>query len=241
MRGWWLVVALLGAFPLQARAEEVDLELVLVTDVSRSIDDTEFAMQKDGYRTAFADPQVMAAIKGGPLGSIAVSYIEFAGQREVRTVVGWTVIRDADSARTFTDAVAAAPRSFWGRTSISAGIDGAVQLLADPTMTAARRVIDVAGDGTNNAGRDVAEARDDAIAAGATINGLAIINDHPISWSFAHVQPPGGLDNWYRDNVAGGPGNFVVAIHDFHDFGEALTRKLVNEIALLTKSALKPG
>ena len=248
MRRLYLVLALslliappLLVTPRPAHAEEVDLALVLVSDVSRSIDDREFAMQKDGYSTAFADPHVLAAIKGGPLGSIAVSYVEFAGQREVRTVIGWTVVRDADSARAFTDKVAAAPRSFWGRTAIGAGIDGAVQLLSDHSITAARRVIDVAGDGTNNAGREVTDARDDAVAAGITINGLAIINDHPISWSFAHVQPPGGLDNWYRENVVGGAGSFVVAIHDFHDFGDALTRKLVNEIADLKPAAARHG
>ena len=80
-------------------------------------------------------------------------------------------------------------------------------------------------------GRDVAEARDDAVKAGVTINGLAIINDHPVSWTFAHVQPPGGLANYYRENVTGGPGSFVLEVHDFASFGEAMTRKLVDEIA----------
>ena len=92
-------------------------------------------------------------------------------------------------------------------------------------------MIDVCGDGTNNAGRDVTEARDDAVKAGITINGLAIINDHPVSWTYAHVQPPGGLPNYYRENVTGGPGSFVLEVHDFHTFGEAMTRKLVTEIA----------
>ena len=92
-------------------------------------------------------------------------------------------------------------------------------------------MIDVCGDGTNNAGREVTEARDDALKAGITINGLAIINDHPVSWTFAHVQPPGGLPNYYRENVTGGPGSFVLEVHDFHSFGEAMTRKLVTEIA----------
>ena len=92
-------------------------------------------------------------------------------------------------------------------------------------------MIDVCGDGTNNAGREISDARDDAVKAGITINGLAIINDHPVSWTFAHVQPPGGLANYYRENVTGGPGSFVLEVHDFHSFGEAMTRKLVTEIA----------
>lgn len=212
----------------------VDLELVLVDDVSRSIDDSEFQLQKSGYAAAFLNPQVMAAIKDGPNGAIAVSYIEFAGDNEVQTVVDWMVIRDEASARAFTAKLQTAPRSAWGRTSISAGIDHAVQNLAESGFQATRRVIDVCGDGTNNAGRDVTAARDEAVASGITINGLAIINDHPRSWTYAHVQPPGGLPKWYRQHVAGGPGAFVLEVHDFHTFGEAVTRKLVSEIAAIS-------
>ncbi|WP_428539485.1 DUF1194 domain-containing protein [Rhodopila sp.] len=214
-----------------ARADNVDVALVLVTDVSRSIDDTEFKLEKDGYTSAFTTQKVLDAIKGGPNGKIAVSYLEFASSFEVRTVLDWTVIRDQASARAFADKLAAAPRSFWGRTAISAGVDQAVQLLAESGMNATRHVIDVCGDGTNNAGREISDARDDAIKAGITINGLAIINDHPVSWTFAHVQPPGGLANYYRANVTGGPGSFVLEVHDFSSFGEAMTRKLVDEIA----------
>jgi hypothetical protein len=214
-----------------ARAEDVDVALVLVTDVSRSIDDSEFKLEKDGYTTAFTDPKVLQAIQGGPNGKIAVAYVEFAGSYEVNTVLDWSVIHDRASAQNFVSRLAAAPRSFWGRTAISAGIDRAVQLLSESGMTSTRHVIDVCGDGTNNAGREITEARDEALKTGATINGLAIINDHPVSWTFAHVQPPGGLANYYRQNVIGGPGSFVLEVHDFHTFGEAMTRKLVNEIA----------
>jgi hypothetical protein len=214
-----------------ARAEDVDVALVLVTDVSRSIDDSEYKLEKDGYTSAFLNQRVLEAIQGGPNGKIAVSYVEFASSFEVRVVLDWTVIRDKGSAQSFVDQLAAAPRSFWGRTSISAGIDQAVQLLAENGLTATRRVIDVCGDGTNNAGREVPDARDDAVKAGITINGLAIINEHPVSWTFAHVQPPGGLANYYRENVTGGPGSFVLEMHDFSMFGEAMTRKLIDEIA----------
>jgi hypothetical protein len=212
-------------------ADDVDLALVLVTDVSRSIDDSEFALEKDGYAAAFNSDQVLAAIKAGALGSIAVSYVEFASGFEVKTVLDWTVIRDAASARAFSEKLAAAPRSFWGRTAISAGIDHAAGMLAESGYNASRRTIDVCGDGTNNAGREVSASRDDAIAAGITINGLAIINEHPVSWTFAHVQPPGGLPNYYRENVTGGPGSFVLEVRDFKTFGDAMTRKLVAEIA----------
>jgi hypothetical protein len=227
--GAMLLLPLLAIAP--ARADDVDVALVLVTDVSRSIDDSEFALEKNGYASAFTNPKVLEAIQGGPTGKIAVAYLEFASSFEVRTVLDWTVIKDKASAQAFVDRLSAAPRSFWGRTAISAGVDQAVQLLAESGMTATRHVIDVCGDGTNNAGREIADARDDAVKAGAIINGLAIINDHPVSWTFAHVQPPGGLAKYYRDNVTGGPGSFVLEVHDFNSFGEAMTRKLVNEIA----------
>ena len=214
-----------------ARADDVDVALVLVTDVSRSIDDSEFKLEKDGYASAFVNQKVLEAIQGGPTGRIAVAYVEFASSFEVRTVLDWTVIRDRMSAQAFINNLSAAPRSFWGRTSISAGMDQAAQLLTASGLNATRHVIDVCGDGTNNAGREISEARDDAVKSGVTINGLAIINDHPVSWTFAHVQPPGGLANYYRENVTGGPGSFVVEVHDFSTFGEAMTRKLVEEIA----------
>ncbi len=218
-------------------AEPVDLTLVLVSDVSRSVDDAEFRMQKEGYAAAFNDPRVIAAIRGGPIGAIAVAYVEFAGSYEIRTVLDWRVVRDTGSARGLTDALSAAPRSFWGRTSISAGIDRAMQMLAENPYEAQRRVIDVAGDGTNNSGREVTAARDDAVAAGVTINGLAIINENPVSYTFAHVQPPGGLTEWYRQNVTGGQGSFVVEVRSFQAFGQAMTRKLINEIAAVPGAA----
>jgi hypothetical protein len=226
-----LAVGLMLIVAAPARADDVDVALVLVTDVSRSIDDSEFKLEKDGYADAFTSEKVLQAIKGGPVGKIAVAYVEFASSFEVRTVLDWTVIEDKASAQSFVDRLSAAPRSFWGRTAISAGVDQAMQLLAETGTNATRHVIDVCGDGTNNAGREITDARDDAVKAGITINGLAIINDHPVSWTFAHVQPPGGLANYYRENVTGGPGSFVVEVHDFSTFGEAMTRKLVDEIA----------
>jgi hypothetical protein len=231
MRVLALLLLCLVASSARADGPPVDVALVLVADVSRSIDDSEFELQKQGYAEAFADPQVISAITSGMAGTIAVAYVEFAGEGEVRTVVDWTLVRDAASARVFAERLQAAPRSFWGHTSISAGVDQAVDLLARSGIPATRRVIDVSGDGTNNSGRDVSAARDDAVAAGITVNGLAIINDHPVSWTFAHVQPPGGLGNWYRDNVIGGTGSFVVEVHAFQDFGAALAHKLISEIS----------
>ena len=226
-------LALLAAVPAASADAPADVALVLVTDVSRSIDDSEFRLEKDGYAAAFADPKVVAAIEGGPTGRIEVAYVEFAGADQVTTLLNFTTISDAASAKAFAARLVALPRSAHGRTAISAGVDLAARMLGDEAVDAARKVIDVAGDGTNNAGRPATEARDDAVAAGITVNGLAIINDHPVSYTFAHVQPPGGLANWYRENVTGGPGSFVVEVHDFNSFGDAMARKLLSEIAAL--------
>jgi hypothetical protein len=223
----------IGAAPAPSGPPPVDLALVLVSDVSRSIDDPEFTLEKQGYAAAFTDPRVIAAIRGGITGAIAVAYVEFAGEGQVRTVLDWTTLGDAASAKGFADRLLAAPRSFRGRTAISAGIDYATQLLAEAPVQPMRRTIDVCGDGTNNSGREITAARDQAVKAGVTINGLAIINDRAVLWNEEHVRPPGGLDSYYRTSVTGGPGSFVLVVHDFPSFGEAMTRKLVSEIAAL--------
>jgi hypothetical protein len=233
----WLIMLAVCLSPVVAQAAEpVDLALVLVTDVSRSIDDSEYDLEKQGVAAALLNPTVLAAIKAGAIGSIAVAYIEFAGDTQVREVIDFTVIRDAASARGFTDRLLAEPRSFYGRTAISSGIDAAVAMLSTDRLQAQRRVIDVCGDGTNNAGRDITAARDDAVKQGIIINGLTIINDHPVNYTYAHVAPPGGLTNWYRDHVIGGLGSFVREVHDFHGFGDAMTHKLINEIAAINPS-----
>ena len=225
----WLVLSVCP--PVQA-GEPVDVALVLVSDVSRSIDPSEYDLQKQGYFAAFTDKRVVAAIRGGAIGAIAVSYVEFAGEGDVATMVTWTVLRDAATAAAFAQRVRAAGRSSSGRTSISSGLrQGMAELAGWGGGEGVRRVIDICGDGTNNSGEEVSAARDAAVAAGITINGLAIINDRPVSWNFAHVQPPGGLDNYYRAEVTGGPGSFVLVVHDFASFSEAITRKLLQEIA----------
>ena len=181
-----LLCALLALAAAPARGAEpaedgpVDVALVLVSDVSRSIDDFEFGLQKQGYRAAFTDPRVIAAIRGGPAGAVAVAYVEFASFSDVRTVLDWTVIRDDASAHGFADRLVAAPRSFRGRTAIGSGIALAMQDLAASGFKGARQVIDVCGDGTANSGPNVEAERDRAVAAGVTINGLTIINDHPV-------------------------------------------------------------
>jgi len=212
------------------RAAETDLEVILAADVSRSIDDAEFELQRKGYAAALSDPRVLTAIHGRTNSAIGVCFIEWSGEEDQQVVVDWTEIRDEEDAGTVAAAILAAPRSFMGRTSISAAIDFATARFATAKWQAKRRIIDVSGDGTNNSGRAVTEARDQAIASGITINGLAIINDRPNLGYSAHTQPPGGLPLYYRQNVIGGPNAFLIVVRDFNSFADAMANKLAKEI-----------
>src|SRR6202043_650022 len=136
-------------------------------------------------------------------------------------------IGSADTARQFGDRILEAPRSFTDRTSISAAIDFAMAQLERAPFEAARRTIDVSGDGTNNSGRDVTAARDEALAKGVTINGLVILSDAPLAWNPEHTNPPGGLAEYYKRNVVGGPGSFVMVAQNFESFGQAIINKLI--------------
>ena len=228
-----IALALL-ALPGPARAQGTDLLLVLAADVSRSIDESEFALQRKGYSAAVTDPRVLAAIRGGTTGAIAICFVEWSGAGEQNVVADWTVIHDEEDAGGFATAILTAPRSFIGRTSISGAIDFAMERFASAQPHASRHIIDVSGDGTNNSGRPVTEARDQALEEGVTINGLVIVNDKPNPGYAFHTQPPGGLPEWYRQNVIGGPGAFLRVIDDFHSFADAMTNKLVSEIAALS-------
>jgi Protein of unknown function (DUF1194) len=217
----------------RARAEPVDVALVLAADVSRSIDDGEFELQRKGYAEGITSAKVLTAIQAGANGAIAVCFVEWAGPDEQKVVVNWMVIKDGETAAEFAARLTSAPRSYTGRTSISAAIDFAVKQFATSGVQAQRRIIDISGDGTNNAGRPVTEARDEAVAQGFTINGLAIINQRAAGYYFAHTSPPGGLPNYYKDNVVGGAGAFMRQVKDFTTFGDAITNKLLTEIAAL--------
>lgn len=222
-----LLAASVALRPAHAR-ETVDLELVLAVDVSGSIDEEEAILQRKGYIEALNHPQVLAAIKAGYHGRIAVIYIEWAGDHYQRLVADWTVIGDAAGARKFTDAVAKVPVSVELWTSISGAIAYTARLFDPERFSSKRRVIDISGDGPNNRGENVAVTRDMAVRMGITINGLAIINDRPSRYG---LMPMPNLDYYYEDCVIGGRGAFVVVAESFNDFARAVRRKLVLEIA----------
>jgi len=229
-----IFAAILAAIlvPAAARAaEDVDLLLVLAVDVSRSIDASKFQLQREGYAAAVADPHVLDAIRTGRTGRIGLTFVEWSGVGAQKVVIDWTTIGDADSAKGFGDRLLEAPRSFADRTSISGAIEFAMGQFDKAPFEAARRTIDVSGDGTNNAGRDIATLRDEAVAKGITINGLVILSDNPMSWNPDHTNPPGGLANYYRNNVVGGPSAFVMVAENFNSFGQSIIKKMIAEVA----------
>jgi len=214
-----------------ARATDVDLLLVLAADVSRSIDASKFQLQRDGYAAAVADARVLDTIRSGRNGRIGLTFVEWSGIGAQRIVVDWMTVGDAASAKDFGDRLLESPRSFADRTSISGAIELAMAQLARAPFGARRQTIDISGDGTNNSGRDVTELRDQAVAKGITINGLAILSETPLPWNPEHTNPPGGLDHYYRTNVIGGPGAFVMVAKNFESFGDAIISKLIAEVA----------
>lgn len=224
------------ASPARA-AEKVDLLLVLSSDVSRSVTADKFKLQRDGYAAAIANPRVLDAIKGGRHGRIAVMFVEWSGAGNQKVVIDWTVIDGAQAAHAFGTRLLEEPRAFADRTSISGGIEAAMAQIDKAPFFAEKQTIDVSGDGTNNSGRDVALARDEAVAKGIVVNGLVILSDRPMPWNPDHTHPPGGLAKYYRDNVAGGPGSFVMEAKDYESFGEAILKKMIAEIA----DASRPG
>jgi hypothetical protein len=228
-----IFVAVVIAGPALA-AEEVDLLLVLASDVSRSVDAEKFKLQHDGYVATISDPRVIEAIRSGPHGRIAMCFVEWSGVEAQRVVIDWTVIDNAKAAQNFASQLDEAQRSFDDRTSISGGIDFAMTQLERAPFQARRRTIDVSGDGTNNSGRDVTTARDDAVAHGVTINGLVILSkpsESPMAWNADHTNPPGGLEAYYRNNVVGGPNSFVMVAENFQAFSQAILNKLIAEVA----------
>jgi hypothetical protein len=218
-----LTVALLVAALTRegARAQTaLDLHLVLAVDVSGSVNPQRFELQKMGYVTAFQNRRVLNAILSGRHQSIAVTMMQWSGPFLQAQVVPWTILKDEASLKGFAAAIESAPRMMYGGgTSISGAIDQGSALFPQAPLKAERRVIDVSGDGSNNRGRSVTQARDEAVDAGIVINGLPILAFEPY------------LDQYFKDYVIGGPGAFLIPAKTFETFAEAILMKLILEIA----------
>jgi hypothetical protein len=219
----WLLLSM----PAHAQETEVDLELVLAVDLSRSMDPGEQELQKQGYVAALTHPEVIAAIRAGFLGRIAVTYIEWGGPYSQEIIAPWTVIDGEDSAVALAQRIAAQPFSYLHGTSISGALSFASGLFEGNGFRSTRQVIDVSGDGPNNMGAPVLEARRAVVERGITINGLPIMIHADILGGYSIRE----LDIYYEDCVIGGPGAFLVTVESIDRIAEAIRRKLVLEIA----------
>jgi hypothetical protein len=221
-------------FPVLARATPVDLALVLAVDVSDSIDAEEVRLQRQGYMAAMQHPRTLHAIKRGRHGRIAVAYFEWADAEKQMLIVDWMTIADAASARAFANRLRPAPVLNGYFTSISAALAFATALFQRAEFETKRRVIDLSGDGKNNNGPPLAQARARALSKGITINGLPIINPEGDHYG---GMPPLYVDRYYKKRVIGGSGAFIVVVKRFSDFEEAINRKLLREIAAAPSQA----
>ena len=224
MRALALVLTLLAA-PFATQAEEVDVELFLAVDVSRSMTLDELEIQRQGYANAITSPDVMDAIRRGLIGTIAVTYVEWAGENSQKVIVPWTRVSTLEDAVGIAAIITADFETPLRRTSISAALLYARESIETNDFKGLRRVIDVSGDGPNNMGAPVHIARDTVLAGGIIINGLPIMAGAPDEWSLPD------LDAYYSACVTGGPGSFVLPVHDWADFAGAVRRKLILEIA----------
>lgn len=210
-----------------ASAEPVDVELVLAADVSLSMSLEELEIQRSGYVAALTHESVVNAILDGMHGRIAFAMFEWAGEGAQYPVVPWTVIASREDAERVAAQIAAAPRNMARRTSISSALEYAADLIAESGYTGMRRVVDVSGDGPNNQGRPVLEAREALVSRGIVINGLPLMTNASTNGAFDLKD----LDRYYTNCVIGGPGSFVIPVTDWEQFPEAVRRKLVLELA----------
>jgi hypothetical protein len=211
----------------------VDVLLVLAADVSRSIDEQKFELQRKGYAAALSDARVLQAIAANPDKAIAVAFVEWAGSESQKLVVDWTPIRTEADANGLAAKILAAPRSFYDRTAIGSALDFATAQFDHAPFAASRKIIDVSGDGASNGGGDIRAARDAALAHGVTtINGLVILSSmEGPRYLVEHTHPPGGLAAYYRTNVIGGVAAFVSTAEGFESFDRSLIAKIVEEIS----------
>ncbi len=206
---------------------EVDVELVLAVDVSRSMSPRELEIQRRGYAEALVSDDVINAIKGGLLGQIALRYVEWAGDGSQRVIIDWTLIANRQQARGVSERLVANFDSSLRRTSISSALDHARNSFESNSYTSLRRVIDVSGDGPNNSGPPVLDARKRAIDQGIIINGLPLMTKD----GFYGRYNLDDLDEYYRQCVIGGPASFVIPVHNWEQFPTAVRHKLVQELA----------
>ena len=211
-----------------AAEQSVDVEIVFLTDASRSIDDVEIRLQRQGSATALTHPEVLNAIASGYLRRIAVTYVEWGDVDSQEVVVPWTIIDGGESAAAFAEKLLQAPRLGFGPNAIGNALDAAQALIEGNRIEGTRRIIDFSGDSSYSfGGIPVAEARARALAAGIVINGLAIL-----CRDCSGRPADADLEAAYAARIIGGPGSFVITADGNDRFAEAVRRKLLLEIAV---------
>lgn len=228
------VLFLFTVLPARAgeEGEEVDVALILAVDISYSMDLEEQRLQREGYIEALNSQEVLRAIGMGMTGKIAIAYFEWANAFDQRLVLPWTIIDSPASARRATDIIAATPTRRAQRTSISGALNYAKTLFDESPYQALRKVVDVSGDGPNNAGEAVEAARNKLLATGVVINGLPIVLPRSTGgWGYIE-----NLDAYYADCVIGGPGSFMIPITALEQFRSATKQKIIREVAELGTS-----
>lgn len=220
-----LIAALLPS-ALWASEIEVDVELALMVDASRSMAPKEIVLQRRGYASALTSDVVLNVVRNSMTGRIAVTYVEWAGEGKTRVILPWTLIDGAESAQFAADILNKQIQYAMRRTSISSAIEFAVKDMTTNGFKGLRRVIDISGDGPNNEGIPVTLARDNAVAKGFIINGLPLL-----AWEDTNIWAIADLDLYYDACVIGGPGAFSIPVYDMIDFPLAVRRKLVLELA----------
>jgi hypothetical protein len=221
---WWLLALALAlavrSVPAQAQGSPaVDLELALLVDVSASVSDEEYRLQRDGLAAAFRSPAVIAAVRAAARRGVAIAVIQWADQTNQRVSLDWTLIGGEADALRLAARIASLPRLIHGgHTALGSALAFALREIESNGFAGLRRVIDLSGDGRNNDGHPLRAAREEVIARGITINGLAILNELPL------------LDRYFRDYLIGGADAFYMVARDYADFAQAMTHKLVREI-----------
>jgi len=221
------VAALAGARRARAADQQVDLQLVLAVDVSRSIDEVEAELQRRGYIDALNNEKVMDAVLSGEHRRIALIYVEWAGTHYQQAVIDWSLIDSVQAVRRFTEKLAEAPRVSQSWTAVGQALAYSGQRFEYSGFASKRRVIDISGDGRTNDGPPAELVRDRLVAQGIVINGLPVMMNRTNFGRPPDIQ----LDRYYEENVIGGPGSFMVVASTFEDFGRAVRNKLIREIS----------
>jgi hypothetical protein len=227
-------------------ADDVDTALIVAVDVSNSVDEQRYRLQMEGIAQALEDPGVIQAIVGGTKGGILFSMVTWADRPTIN--LPWTYISNEAEARAAARRVRTLPRQGGEFTCMSR----MMRFVSDKVVPqipakAAKVVLDISGDGRDNCNEKepIDAVRDELVQYGVTVNGLPILEGGgpdvvtpgapPTQSYLPEEQKTAALEDWFRENVKGGPGSFVLPANGYADFGRAIRQKFVLEVSLLLR------